>query len=71
MKFRKLHPDERNLWLIRIHYFLALGGIGLISPYLNLFFIKRGLSGLQVGIVLSIGFIVALFAAPIWAEQAE
>jgi hypothetical protein len=55
MKFRKLHSDERNLWLIRIHYFLALGGIGLISPYLNLFFINRGLSGLQVGIVLSIG----------------
>jgi MFS family permease len=53
----------------RIYYFLALGGIGLISPYLNLFFVSRGLSGLQVGVVLSIGFVVALFAAPIWAQQ--
>ncbi len=66
--FRLAH-GERNLWLTRLYYFFFLGGTGFIVPFLNLFFLRVGLSGTDIGVVAAVGSAVALAAAPIWTTQ--
>ena len=57
-----------DLWLTRWFYFLTLGGTGFIAPFLNLFYVRVGLSGTDIGIVAALGAIVALIAAPVWTS---
>jgi MFS family permease len=61
----------RDLRLTRLYYFVFLGGTGFILPFLNLFFVRRGLSGTQIGAVVASGSVVALMAGPFWASHNE
>jgi PPP family 3-phenylpropionic acid transporter len=60
---------RRDLWLTRLYYFALLGGMGFISPFLNIFYVRLGLSGTQIGWVAAAGAAVTLFAAPFWASR--
>lgn len=62
--------SSRNLWTMRIYYFLWLGGLGFFWPFFNLFCARQGLNGTQIGWIASIAALVALIFSPIWTDVA-
>ncbi len=62
---------RRNLWQTRFYYLLWFGGSGSATPFLNLFYLKLGLSGTEIGWIASMSAIVTLAAAPFWANRSE
>jgi PPP family 3-phenylpropionic acid transporter len=64
-------PVRRDLWLARIYYFAFMGGVGFISPFLNLFYVSLGLTGKQIGIFASTSAVIGLVAAPLWLTEAR
>lgn len=62
---------QRDLWLTRLFYLASLGGTGFIAPFLNLYFVRLGLSGTQIGVVAAAGSIAAMIAAPLWASASR
>lgn len=60
---------RHDLSRARLYYFLFYGGLGFMSPFLNLFYIQQGLNGTQIGWVTSLGAFIMLVAAPFWAER--
>ena len=61
---------QRDLWLTRLYYFVCLGGTGFIAPFLNLFYVRVGLSGTDIGVVAAIGCCVAAPSeAPHWPQR--
>jgi MFS family permease len=71
MTSSKSESRRRDLWLARLYYFTAMGGTGFIAPYLNLFFVRVGLSGTDIGLVAAVGSVAALVAAPVWASRSR
>ena len=65
-----LRPRQPDLWRTRLYYFF-LGGSGFIAPFLNLFYIRIGLSGADIGLTAAVGAVVALIAAPLWTNQSK
>lgn len=61
----------RDLWLIRLYYLFWLGGGGFLYPYITLFYKQQGLTGTQMGLLSTVGWGVALLAAPIWARRGD
>ena len=59
---------QRDLWVVRAYYFFMVGGMGFVSPFLNLFFTRQNLNGFQIGLIVAIGSIVGLVAAPAWTR---
>jgi len=55
---------NKDLFFTRAHYFAFMGGLGFISPFINLFYVNLGLSGTQIGTITSTGSIVGLLFAP-------
>ena len=66
-----VNSPRRDLWLTRAYYFLFLGGSGFIAPFLNLFYVRVGLSGTEIGIVTALTSVAALIAAPVWANASR
>ena len=56
---------NRNLTFIRLYYFFWLGAGGFIYPFISLFYKHQGLSGTQMGLLGTIGSIIALISAPL------
>ncbi|HVO41208.1 MAG TPA: MFS transporter [Aggregatilineales bacterium] len=69
MNIPRLGTAQRDVWLIRLYYLLYYGGVGCMSPFLNLFYTQIGLTGTQIGWTVSIMALVTLVAAPLWANQ--
>jgi PPP family 3-phenylpropionic acid transporter len=61
--------ERRDLRVVRAYYFVYVGGVGFISPFLNLFYTSLGLSGKQIGTFASIGGAVAMLIAPAWVNE--
>ncbi len=61
----------RELRLTRIHFFLLIGGVGFAYPFVNLFYRWRGLSGTEIGLLLTIGAVVGLLASPLWGSLGD
>jgi len=59
---------QRDLWIIRLYYFIWLGGGGSVNPFLNLFLTRQNLDGVQIGWIVAIGSLIGLFAAPLWTR---
>jgi PPP family 3-phenylpropionic acid transporter len=59
---------HRPVSIIRLFFFLWFAGGSFLQPYLPIFYRGQGLSGLQIGMLSSIGFAVAIFAAPQWGR---
>jgi PPP family 3-phenylpropionic acid transporter len=66
-------PEVRpaSLWGLRLFYFARYAALGSISPFLNLFFSRAGQSGVQIGLLATIGAMVALIVAPLWGRFAD
>jgi PPP family 3-phenylpropionic acid transporter len=62
--------SSRNLWTMRVYYFLWLGGLGFFWPFFNLFCARLGLNGTQIGWIASISALMALIFSPIWTNIA-
>jgi PPP family 3-phenylpropionic acid transporter len=60
-----------NLKSIRIFFFVFIGSTAFLYPYLSLFLSRKGLNGLQIGVVMTINAIVAMFAAPLWINLSK
>jgi len=64
-------PAQRNLWTLRLYYFLLIGGGGFLFPFVNLFYTRQGLSGTEIGWLSTIASLVALIAAPWWGRRSD
>jgi MFS transporter, PPP family, 3-phenylpropionic acid transporter len=59
-------------WNFRIFYFLAFFGFGSLYPLLSVYLDKQiGLSGSQIGIILSISPVVMIVVQPIWGMLSD
>jgi len=60
---------DRDLWRVRLYYFIYFGGGGLALPFLPLFYSRLDFSGTEIGMITAASSVVSLVAAPIWANQ--
>jgi len=63
--------SQRNLWTLRLYYFLLIGGGGFLFPFINLFYTQQGLSGTQIGWLSTVASLVALIVAPWWGRRSD
>jgi PPP family 3-phenylpropionic acid transporter len=63
--------SQRNLWTLRLYYFLLIGGGGFLFPFINLFYTQQGLSGTQIGLLSTVASLAALIAAPWWGRRSD
>ncbi len=59
---------RRPVSIIRLFFFLWFAGGSFLQPYLPIFYRDQGLSGLQIGLLSSVGFAVGILAAPQWGR---
>ena len=64
-------PAQRNLWTLRLYYFLLIGGGGFLFPFINLFYTQQGLSGTEIGWLSTMASLVALIVAPWWGRRSD
>ncbi len=62
---------NRSLWGIRLYYFLWLGGGGFLLPFINLFYVRQGLSGAEIGWLAAIGAVLGVICAPLWGRWSD
>jgi len=65
---KRQFSGSKNLWLMRLYYFFYYCGMGAISPFINLFYIQRHLSGTEIGVLGTISALVGLLSAPFWGR---
>ena len=53
---------------MRVYYLLYYCAQGAISPFINLFYVSRGLSGAEIGLLGTIGALAGLISAPFWGR---
>jgi oligosaccharide:H+ symporter len=70
MKKRQL-SSKQNLWLIRLYYFILFIGMGALNPFINLYYSYRHLSGTEIGLLSTVGSVVALSIAPFWGRLTD
>ena len=61
----------QDLRLARIYFFVFIGANGFYAPFLNIFYREQGLSGAEIGLVVTVGSIVGLFASPMWGRWSD
>ena len=52
--------------MLRVYYFVYFMNIAAFFPFLSLYLKQVGLSGTQIGIITSVGFLVMTMAQPAW-----
>lgn len=60
-----------DVWLARVYFFVWVSGIGFFYPFLNLFYRQQGLSGTEIGIILTCSSVVGLIASPLWGRWSD
>src|SRR5512139_402449 len=63
--------SQRNLWTLRLYYFMLIGGGGFLFPFINLFYTRQGLSGTEIGLLSTFASLAALIAAPGWGRRSD
>jgi len=63
--------DRHATWMLRLYYFTWVGAPGFIFPFLNLFYVREGLSGQQIGVVTAATSITMLIASPLWTRWSD
>ena len=57
---------------ISLFWFLYMAGLGVIFPYLSLYFQENaGLSGTQLGLALAMNPLMGIVASPLWGQWAD
>lgn len=62
---------SRGLLITKVYYLLYFAAIGTITPFLNVYLEKNGLSGAQIGWISSLPPLIALVANPFWSALAD
>jgi PPP family 3-phenylpropionic acid transporter len=62
---------RNSLWNLRFYYFMLTAGGGFLAPFINLFFVDRGLSGTEIGLLGTVSSIAALVVAPLWGRYSD
>lgn len=66
------HPMNPGVLPITLFWFLYMAGLGVIFPYLSLYFQQNaGLSGGELGIALAIHPLMGILASPLWGQWAD
>ena len=68
MKKKETDIKSRDIRIIRIYFLVLIGGMGAANPFLNLYMSRQHFSGAEIGLVISIGSVIGLFAAPFWTR---
>jgi MFS transporter, PPP family, 3-phenylpropionic acid transporter len=61
----------KDLFFARAYYFALMGGIGFVSPFVNLFYVSLGINGKQIGLISSVSAIVGMIVSPIWVSEVK
>ena len=64
-KAMSIKIPNKDLFFACAFYFAYTGGVGFISPFINLFYVSLGLRGTQIGTIGSLSAIVGLVVSPI------
>ena len=57
---------------IALFWFLYMSGLGVIFPFLSLYFQEHaGLGGTQLGIALAMHPLMGIFVSPLWGQWAD
>ena len=56
----------RALSIGKVLYFFMFAGMGIFFPFLNVYYKSIGLSGTQIGLINTLGPLIAIFAGPMW-----
>jgi PPP family 3-phenylpropionic acid transporter len=63
--------NTRALHIGKVLYFFMFAGMGIFFPFLNVYYKSIGLSGTQIGLIITLGPLIAIFAGPIWGLLAD
>lgn len=58
--------QKHNIKLLRIITMTLIGSFGAIAPFVNVYMVRQGLNGTQVGITVTVSSLVALYFASYW-----
>ena len=58
--------NTRALHIGKALYFFMFAGMGIFFPFLNVYYKSIGLSGTQIGLIITLGPLIAIFAGPMW-----
>lgn len=58
--------QKYNIKLLRIITMTLIGSFGAIAPFVNVYMVRQGLNGTQVGIAVTVASLVALYFASFW-----
>jgi MFS family permease len=58
-------------WAIRFLYFFFTAGLGIFVPYINVYYLSIGLSGLQIGALGTIGPLIGVFSSIVWSIASD
>lgn len=58
--------SQRQLWFIRVIYFFYFAGFGIYTAYVSIYYLSLGLSGIQIGYLISVVMLVGLIVSPLW-----
>lgn len=67
-----LRPVNPGVVPIAVFWFLYMAGLGMIFPYLSLYFQENvGLTGTQLGVALAMHPLIGIVASPFWGQWAD
>lgn len=66
-----MNRPTKDLFFARAYYFAFVGGVGFVSPFVNLFYISLGINGKRIGLISSISAIVGMLISPIWVSEVK
>ena len=58
--------NTRALHTGKALYFFMFAGFGILFPFLNVYYKSIGLNGTQIGLINTLGPLIAIFAGPMW-----
>lgn len=61
-----MKKENTGFLILCICYLLYFITMGVYTPYLNLYYERIGLSGSQIGMINSFGYIAAMLLSPLW-----
>ncbi len=64
MKLSKLNKTGLHLFLINVFIYLT---ISLYTPYLTSYYMRSGMNAIEIGVLVTIGPLAAIFIQPFWA----
>lgn len=63
--------NSRPLQIGKGLYFFLFAAVGILVPFLNVYYKSIGLSGTQIGMISTIGPLIAIFSGPAWGMLAD